>query len=70
MSDEVQRTLGRVESKLDALVETMIRHLDDDKENFASVKGRVSKMEKKIYWFSGAWAAAGAIAAYLVKGHS
>ena len=52
MSDEVQRSLGRVESKIDMLLD---RHETFDK--------RLGSVEKKVYWFSGA----SAFAAYLVS---
>lgn len=40
--EEVQRALGRVEGKLDSLIATV------DKQN-----GRLSAVEKKVWYFSG-----------------
>lgn len=69
MSDEIQRAVGRIEGKLDSLLETMKAHVADDDRNFADVNARIGKIEKKVYWFTGAWAAVGAFATYIIKGH-
>ncbi len=59
--DNIQRTLGRIEAKLDGLAETFEDHIADDQRNFDSVEKRLAIMEKKIYTFTGAlgilWAA-------------
>ena len=69
MSDDTQRMLGTVIGKLDSLTDLMQNHLEDDRRNFGTIEHRVGKIERKIYWFSGAWAAIGAIITYLVKPH-
>ena len=64
MSDEIQRTLGRIEgqlltnsSVLEGLNEKLGRHFDDDREFQTSVSDRLGKIEKKVWWFSGVGAA-------------
>lgn len=53
---EVQRTLGRIESKLDSLADTFEQHIRDDKDNFKGLDLRVSTVEKKLYTAAGALA--------------
>ena len=67
MSDEIQRALGRVEGKLDSLIATMKDHLADDSRNFAEVNARIGRVERKVYWFPGAWAAVGAAVAAMFR---
>jgi hypothetical protein len=50
---EIQRSLGRVESKLDGLdkkFDAFVLHQN-------SITERVTAVEKKVYWFSGVTAA-------------
>lgn len=67
--EEVQRALGRIEGKMDALLLTLQQHIKDDERQFDAIEIRMSRVERKIYWFSGAWAAAGAMVAYFLKPH-
>ena len=64
MSDEIQRALGRIEgqlitnsSVLDELNEKLGRHFDDDRTFQADIIDRVGKVEKKVWWATGALAA-------------
>lgn len=57
MSDEIQRSLGRVEGKLDSVIEKL-----------DPIDRRLSKVEAKQHWFAGAGAAIGALIGLLV-GH-
>lgn len=59
---EVQRTLGRMEGKLDALVTTMATHVEDDK----TVEKRVGKLERRQAWTSGASAVIGTLIGWTV----
>ena len=52
-NDEIQRSLGRVEGKLDLLLTEIKQHFEDDKKNFSSIDTRIQKVEKKIYYASG-----------------
>ena len=51
--NEIQRSLGRVEGKLDLLLTEIKTHFEDDKTNFSSIDTRIQKVEKKIYYASG-----------------
>jgi hypothetical protein len=51
--DEIQRSLGRLEGKLDILITEIKQHFEDDKKNFSSIDTRIQKVEKKIYYASG-----------------
>jgi hypothetical protein len=59
MSEELHRAVGRVEGKIDGIVEMLARHEGFDK--------RVAAVERKQAWYSGAAAAVGVIAAYVFK---
>ena len=65
MSDDIERSLGRIEGKLDGIRS----HLDQHSESIASIDGRLGKVEKKVYWFSGITAAVGAAFGVFIKGH-
>lgn len=64
---ELNRSVGRVEGKLDQLLSSIERHFEDDKTNFAFIGIRLARVERKIYWFTGAGAVVGAFVAYFVK---
>lgn len=53
MSDEVQRSLGRIEGKLDQTLEMMNSHFEDDRTNFKEVHTRLGKVERKTYYAGG-----------------
>jgi len=69
MSDEVQRSLGRIEGKMDQALEWMERHEKTDTDRFSVLDRRLGSVEKKT------WAAGGIISlvvAYLttkLSGH-
>ncbi len=76
MSDEVQRSLGRIEGKLDALVSTMTSHATNDDVRFANITVQLEDL-KQTKWFNGGRASAIAagvstavsIAVLWLKGH-
>ena len=53
VSEDIARSLGRVEGKLDALALQLIDHIKKDEMAWA----KVSSLEKKMIWFSGLFAA-------------
>lgn len=65
MSDEIQRSLGRIEGKLDGIRS----HLDQHTDSISGIDARLVKVEKKVYWFSGLAGAVGAIFGIFLKGH-
>lgn len=66
---DVQRTLGRIEGLLTSINTSLTAHFTDDLKNFENLRDRIGKVEKKVNWFSGAWAAVGAAAVYVLKVH-
>jgi hypothetical protein len=63
MTEELHRAVGRMEGKIDGIVEMLTaRNVRDE-----SVDKRVSVVERNQAWYSGAAAAVGAIAAYVFK---
>lgn len=59
MSDEMQRSMGRVEAKLDLLLERSGSH---DK--------RIGSLEKKVWWSSGVGAAVAFIVTTILGKHT
>jgi hypothetical protein len=51
---ELQRSMGRLEGKLDLLLSNMNAHLLEDTARFRIIDDRVSKIEKKIFTLGGA----------------
>lgn len=51
---DIQRSLGRIEGKLDSLTGVVAVHVSDDNYNFKELKTRVSILEKKMWVFLGA----------------
>jgi hypothetical protein len=66
MSDELQRSMGRVEGKLDSLLEAFSSAQEKTDKRFEGHDGRISAAEKKIWLASGAWAFVMATASYVV----
>lgn len=62
MSDEVQRSLGRIEGKLNALVDSFAEHSTD-------MEKRIRKVENKQHWYAGIGTAAGSFIG-LLTGHT
>jgi hypothetical protein len=58
MSDELQRAMGRVESKVDILL-----------ERTAAYEKRIGAVEKKVWYASGASAVLAFIATHLIGKH-
>lgn len=69
MSDGSERDLGRVEGKIDQIIEMMNRHFDDDRRNFSDLYRQVGEVKKKIYWLSGLSAAAAFVIAKITGAH-
>lgn len=53
MSSDIDRSLGRIEGKLEALILTLNDHVRKDEEAWA----KVNRIDRKLVWFSGAAAA-------------
>lgn len=70
MSDEIHRTLGRIEEKIDGLDRAIKQHFEDDKVNFGSIKKDVAAIQKKMWFGSGFAAACGAVFGIFIKGHN
>lgn len=51
---DIQRSLGRIEGKLDSLGISFVQHARDDKDEFSIIKLRVATLEKKFWSFAGA----------------
>jgi hypothetical protein len=67
MTEELHRAIGRIEGQLERIIEGLgVRNARDDAHD-AAVDKRVTAVERKQAWYSGAAAAVGAIAAVLVK---
>lgn len=58
MSDELQRAMGRVEAKVDLLI-----------ERTGAYDKRISAVEKRVWWASGASAVLAFIATHLLGKH-
>jgi len=76
MSDEEQRSLGRIEGSLDSITgelrqirEFMIRHEHEDRTQFAEVKSDIAKINKKVLFGSGAVATMISVVGIWLKGH-
>ena len=61
MSDEIIPLLYRLDGKLDSLTEEVRRHFQDDKEDFADIRGSLKAVEKKTWWLTGIVASIGFI---------
>lgn len=46
---EIQRSLGRIEGKLDSLANTLTEHTRDDHFNFEQLKAETAELKKIIY---------------------
>jgi len=49
MSDEVQRSLGRIEGSLEEVKGLIERHLDEDNSRFSRLHDRLARVEKKTW---------------------
>lgn len=78
MSDDVSQMLGRIDGKLDQVIETFREHREDDKRRFAEVYGKLEEHASDIdkakgakgalLWLVGGGAAAiGCLAAMAAK---
>jgi hypothetical protein len=56
-NEEIQRSLGRLEGKLDSLIAEIKQYFEDDKANFSSIDTGIQKVEKKVYYDFGLIAA-------------
>lgn len=54
----IERSLGRVEGKLDVILEKFSSHSADDLLAFARIHERINQIDKRLWWMSGAAAAA------------
>lgn len=69
MSDEVQRSLGRIEGSLDEVKNLIERHLTEDDARFSSVNNRLGSVEKKTYAASTIISLVGAYITTKLLGH-
>lgn len=53
-NDEIPQLLGRIDGKLDQVIETFKEHRDDDKRRFSEVYGKLAEHEKDINQAKGA----------------
>jgi hypothetical protein len=65
MTDEIQRSLGRLEGKFDQLMESIDKHFEDDKINFASVRLGMGEIRKDVDSLRFNWARVSGMAAFL-----
>ena len=49
----IQRSLGRMEGKMDVLISTFANHAKEDSYSFEKISARLSVIEKIVYWFTG-----------------
>lgn len=54
MSDDINRMLGSIDGKLDAVIKALDRHIDDDVRRFTDVYGRLDQNDKDINQAKGA----------------
>lgn len=70
---ELQRSLGRVEGKLDYLITRMTDHFEQDATSFNNLDKRIAGVEKKVWMFAGGFAIVGTLVsqfvAKLIGGH-
>ena len=57
MSDEMERSMGRVEGKLDALINSFNTHTELNEKRHSKIAERVGTVEKKVWWLTGIGAA-------------
>lgn len=67
MTDDLNRSLGRVEGKIDQLLDELSRHFEDDKGKFQKIDTRLSTVEKNVWYGSGVAATVAALAGYFFK---
>jgi hypothetical protein len=53
MTDDVQRSLGRIEGKLDGLLERLQEHTAEDAVNFKELRESIGTINAKIQFWSG-----------------
>jgi len=66
MTDDLQRSMGRVEGKLDSLLEAFGNAQTNTDKRFEGHDKRLSAAERRIWMASGAWAFVMATASYVV----
>jgi len=66
-SEELHRAVGRIEGQLERILEALGARNTRDETHDARVDKRLTAVERKQAWYSGAAAAVGAIVAVLVK---
>jgi hypothetical protein len=58
---ELQRALGRVEAKLDAICAKLTKSMEEAEENARDANTRISSLERSRAWISGAMGVIGAV---------
>lgn len=64
---ELQRSLGRIEGKLDLIQTNISAHILDDKSAFNAIENRISSVERKIWVFTGAITLVATLTGYFVN---
>jgi endonuclease III-like uncharacterized protein len=54
MSEDVQRLLGKIDGKLDQVIDTFKEHREDDKRRFKEIHGRLDEHAEDINKAKGA----------------
>jgi hypothetical protein len=67
MSEELHRAVGRIEGQLERILEALGARSARDEAHDARVDKRLTAVERKQAWYSGAAAAVGAIVAVLIR---
>lgn len=67
MNDDIQRSLGRIEGKLDLFLDSFSAHEVKDDRRFGDVSKRLGAMEKWQAKVIGIGLAAGVVGGFLVK---
>lgn len=65
MTDDVQRSLGRIEGKLDQMLANQLAHDEDDKKRFDNYSRRIGSLERSR---AAVWGAVVAVKAVVAIG--
>ena len=67
--DSIDRAIGQVQGTLEEIKGMLVRHFEDDKENFGDLVRRLTRVEKRGMWTSGLVAGAIAFVTAKLTGH-
>jgi hypothetical protein len=63
-NNDLHRSLGRLEGKIDFLLTRLTEHFEEDTTNFKALDTRASAIEKKIWTWGGGLSAISILASY------